>query len=238
MIPQPPRVIWRRYERVPERVAFHQGRHVTCVTEVVCVGPLGQGWTRSRLHGDHTELLLCLCPEFLADEREAHACEVGSAACAAHQHVGVISCHLHLLDGLLTDDGLVHQNVVQDRPQSIFCWHLALDTAFHCLRNRDPERACAFGVFFENLLANFGPVRGRRIAICPKGLHVDAAVRLGLERHLDLKNLHIKTEACTRVGERATPLACASLCGQLFGSSHLVIVSLWDSCVWLMASCG
>ena len=100
MISQPSCVIRGRYEGVSESVALHQRCHIACVAKVVCVGPLGEGGAGSRLHGNDAEGLLGLATELLADEREAHACEIRSTPRAAHQNVGVISGHLHLFDGL------------------------------------------------------------------------------------------------------------------------------------------
>ena len=55
----------------------------------------------------------------LAQEGEGNARKVGAAARAADDHVGILAGGAQLLDGLLTDDRLMHEHVGEDRTQRV-----------------------------------------------------------------------------------------------------------------------
>src|SRR3712207_8960319 len=57
--------------------------------------------------------------QVLADEGEGQAREVRAAADAADHDVRVRVSHLHLLERLFADDGLVQQDVIQHRTQRV-----------------------------------------------------------------------------------------------------------------------
>ena len=74
--------------------------------------------TGGRLDRDHPDVPLVA--QLLADEREGDAGEVRAAAGAADHDVGISVGHLHLLDRLEADDGLVHEHVVEHAAERIF----------------------------------------------------------------------------------------------------------------------
>ena len=99
------------HEVVAERVHLDDRRHLAGVAEVVGVDAAGQARRRGRLGRD--DAVVSLTAQLLADEGEGQAGEVGAAAGAGHDDIGLLAGHLHLLHGLLADDRLVQEHVVE-----------------------------------------------------------------------------------------------------------------------------
>src|SRR5439155_15022184 len=108
------------------------------VTEVVQVTPLGETRGRHRLDGDDARIRLPR--QLVRDEREGEAAEVRAAADASDEDVGAFARELELLLGLETDDGLVHEDMVEHGPERILRV-LARRRIFDRLRDREAEAA-------------------------------------------------------------------------------------------------
>ena len=76
--------------------------------------------------------------------------EVTSPATAANHDVREGPGELHLGDGLLADDGLVQQDVIEDAAQRVI-GVLALRGILYCLADGDAQAAGAVGIFGKNL---------------------------------------------------------------------------------------
>ena len=100
-----------------ERVHLHDRGHLAGVAEVVRVHAPGQARRGFRFDRDHP--VAGALPEVPAEEREGQPGEVGAAAGAADDDVRRLAGHRHLLDGLLADDRLVQQHVVQDAAERV-----------------------------------------------------------------------------------------------------------------------
>ena len=105
VVAEPAGVDRRRHEVVAERVHRHQRRHPDRVAEVVAVLAARQRRAGGRLGREEAHLRAAA--QDGADERERQPGEVRAAADAADDHVGLLAGHLHLLDRLLPDHGLV-----------------------------------------------------------------------------------------------------------------------------------
>ena len=106
-----------RNEVGPEREHLDQRRELAGVAEVVGVHTAGHRRRRLRLDRDH--LASASAPEVEAQEWEGQPREVRAATGAGDDHVGILAGHTHLLDGLLADDRLVQQHVVEHRPEAV-----------------------------------------------------------------------------------------------------------------------
>ena len=105
-------------EVVAERVHLHQRGHAGCVAEVVGVDTPGERRTGCRLH--RPDGRVHLSGHLLAQEREGESAEVGSATGAADQQVrGFLPRLGQLQQRLFSDDGLVHQHVVEDAAEGV-----------------------------------------------------------------------------------------------------------------------
>ncbi len=88
---------------------------------------------------------MCVSPRSTrAHEREGKAGEVGAAADAADDHVGLLAGELHLQRRLLPDHGLVQQHVVQHGAERVV-GVIARGGHLDGLGDRDPERARGVG---------------------------------------------------------------------------------------------
>lgn len=128
VVPKPSCVDAGRDERMPEGVHFHERRRPGGVPEIIDELPFRQSRTRSRLGGDEPGVPVLL--HLLAEERERDAAEVRASARAPDDDVRVFPGHLHLFDGFLPDDGLVEEDVVENRAERIFrvvVFHRVLD---------------------------------------------------------------------------------------------------------------
>ena len=117
VVAEPARVHRRRHEVVAERVHRHERGQPDGVAEVVAVGAAGERRAGRRLGGEEAHLRLAA--QHAAYEREGEPREVRAAAHAAHDHVGLVARHLHLLDRLLADHRLVEADVVEHRAERV-----------------------------------------------------------------------------------------------------------------------
>jgi hypothetical protein len=90
--------------------------------------------------------------KFVAREWELNPRKITAAASAANHNVGVTIRHLQLLLSLYPDNGLVHQNMVQDASGRVLCI-VAAGGKFHRFTNGDTEAARVIRVFRQNCAA-------------------------------------------------------------------------------------
>mmetsp|Transcript_2344 Transcript_2344/g.4944 ORF Transcript_2344/g.4944 Transcript_2344/m.4944 type:complete len:206 (-) Transcript_2344:769-1386(-) len=109
----------RWHEVMAKSMTLDQWGQAGCVAKVVGILALCERWAVRRLSRDHFELLRRLLPEALTQEREAQAREVGATASAAHNDIWILAYHLQLLHCLHAENGLVHEDMVEDTAQSI-----------------------------------------------------------------------------------------------------------------------
>ena len=223
----------RRHEAVAERVHLHQRRHADRVAEIVGVFPLGEARARGGLDGDDARLLFLR--QLVGRERERQPREVGAAARAADDHVGLVVGLLELLLGLQADDGLVHEHVIEHAAERVL-GVVARGGVFHRLADGDAERARRVGILLEDLLARLRVRARARHDLRAPGLHHDPAIGLLLIRDLDHVDLALKPEELTGERQRRAPLARARLRRQSRDFFLLVVVRLRDRGVRLVAA--
>ena len=225
----------RRREGAAQGVHLGQRRHVAGVAVVVGVLAARERGAGRRLHGHDARL--GAAAQAVADEGEGNAGKVGAAAGAAHHHVGPGVGHLHLLHGLQADHRLVQQHVVEHRAQRVL-GVVALHGQFHGFGDGDAQAAGVVGALREHAAAvlGFGGRRGQ--AARAIGFHHGAAVGLLVVRHAHLEHQHLQIEQRARERQRGAPLARAGLGGQALDAGLLVVESLRDRGVGLVAAGG
>ena len=118
MIAQPAGMDACRHEGVAERVHLDDGSHLGGIAVIEGVSALGQRGGGGRFDRHQAGALPVL--QILAQERVGDPGKVRAAAHAADDHIRVFPGQVHLLQGFLADDGLVHQHVVQHRAEAVF----------------------------------------------------------------------------------------------------------------------
>ena len=131
------------HERVAEGVHLDQRGELAGVAEVVAVLAPAQRRAGRRL--DAADHRVHPSGQLLPKERERQAPEVGAAARAAHQHVGGLADLGQLEEGLLADDRLVQEHVVEHAAQGV-AGVIALGGLFDGLGDGDAEAARAVRV--------------------------------------------------------------------------------------------
>jgi hypothetical protein len=126
--------------------------------------------------------------QLLADEGEGDAGEVAAAAGAADDHVGVVAGHFQLQHGLLADDGLVHQHVVQHRAQRVLGVVVLAATSTASLMAM-PSEPGWLGSLRQDGAAAVGLVDGLAMQRGAVGFHQRAAVGLLVVGHPHLEDL-------------------------------------------------
>jgi hypothetical protein len=137
----------RRREGAAQRVHLGQRRQMRGVAEVVGELAARQAGAGGRLHRHDAALLATA--QLLADEGEGDAGEVAAATGAADDDVGVVPGHLQLQHGLLADDGLVHQHVVEHRTQRVLGVVVG-GGHFHRFADGNAQRAGVIGVLRQD----------------------------------------------------------------------------------------
>ena len=138
VVPQPAGVEGAGDEVGPEGVHGHQRGHAGLVAEVVVEPALGRS-SGGRLDRDHPGVLRR--PASSRQQREGEAAEVGPAADAGDQHVGLDLGPFELHLQLQADDGLVEQHVVEhaaERVVGVLAGVAASSTASEMAMPSDP----------------------------------------------------------------------------------------------------
>ena len=210
-------------EVMPEGVHLHQRRHACGVAEVVGVHAPGQRGAGCGLHREDARV--DLAGHLLLQEGEGQAREVGSAAGAADDERGGVPRHLHLQQGLLADDRLVQEHVVQHRAERVAGVRV-LGSDLDGLGDRDAQRTRPVLRIGCERSADLGQVGGRPVHAGSERLDHQAAVRLRVVGRSDLPHLALKVVQRAGEGQRRAPLAGAGLGGELGRALLLVVVRL------------
>ena len=208
---------------------------LTGVAEVVGELASRQGRAGGGLDGD--DAVVGFASQFLAHEGGDETAEVGTAAGTADDDVGG---HVDLFKsrlGFETDDGLMQEDLVQDRTEDVAVTFLR-DFRFDRFGNGAAERAGGVGVFREDLAADLrrvgrGGDDGRSV-----GAHDFPAEGLLLIGDLDHVDLAVEAEVGTGHGEGRAPLAGTGLGRDAFQALVLRVVGLCNGGVQLVGAGG
>ncbi len=88
------------------------------VTKIVGIFSPSQSRTSSRFNSHHTDFRTT--SKHFTDEWKNDPGEIRTASCTADHHIRIIPRHLHLFDRFLSDNGLMHQHMIEHTPQCIF----------------------------------------------------------------------------------------------------------------------
>ncbi len=235
VIPEATGVNRRRDERVAQGVHLHQRGGARRVPEVVAVLPLGQTGARRRFHRHDPEVRR-LPGQLVLHEGKGEPTEGASAADASHQDVRILPQQLELPLRLQADDGLMHQDVVQDAAQRILGVP-ARGGVLDRFADRDAEAARRGRILGQDGAAGLGVRAGAGHHVRSPGLHHQLSVRLVLVADLHHVDLALQAELPARQRQGAPPLARARLRGEPLHALALVVVRLGNGRVRLVASC-
>ena len=228
-------MVGSRNEAAAEGVHFCQRTDLSCVTEVIGEFTSCQARAGSRLHSD--EAVVGFASELFAHEGGDQTAEVGTAAGASDDHVGLDA---ELVKGRLcfqTDDGLMQKHLIEHAAEHIAVAFL-LGGGFDGFGDGAAEASGGAGEFSENLLADFCFHRGRRRDRRSVGSHDFAAEGLLLIGNLHHVDLAVQTEEGTRHRKSGTPLTCACFGGDAFQTLLLGVIGLRHGGIELVAAAG
>ncbi len=157
MVPQAASVYGRALVRVADRVHLQQRASSRPYRRSHTGTRLG--WSRARPSARRRGTPPRSSFELLTHERVSQARVVATSSYASDDVVRLLVEHLHLLHGLLADDGLVEEDVVEDAAQRVFCTVMR-DAVLDGLAYRDPKASGVVGVLGEELLSDLREVLG------------------------------------------------------------------------------
>ena len=181
-------------EVASQRVHLGQRAHHTGVAEVISVDAACETRAGSRLNCD--DLIVRFAAELLAHEGSDEAAEVGTAAGAADDHVGLDAILVEGRLGLKTDDGLVQKDLIEDGSEHIAVAGIG-NCDFHCFGDRAAEGSGCAGVLSEDLAADICRIGRRRCDGSAVGAHHFAAERLLLITDFDHVYLAVEVKIGT-----------------------------------------
>ena len=136
-----------------------QGEHgeqrcVACLVAKV-VAELTAGQLRTAVGLGGNEFCVTLTAQVVAHKGERDTTEVTTATEAANHNIRIFSCHLHLLLGLQTDDGLVQTNMIEHRTECIFAIGSCC-CQFHGFRDSSTQRSAVGRILGQDILTSTG----------------------------------------------------------------------------------
>ena len=161
----------------------------------------------------------------MAHEWECDTAEIGTAAKARDNRVGIFTGHFHLFLGFQPDDGLMQGDVAQYRPERVFAIR-GRACQFDGFRDGRTQRTLIVRVLGQDVLARTGGHGGRSGDLRAERLHDAAAVGLLLVTDFDLIDSRFQPEHLGGVGEGCSPLARAGFCRYVRHALLLAVVSL------------
>jgi hypothetical protein len=191
VVPQSAGVNRRRHELVAQGVHLEQRCLRRSVTKIVAQLALGQGRAGGGFDGDDAAVFLL--GDFLAYVWEDQPGEIAAAATTTEDHVRFFAGHFHLLDGFLTDDGLVEADVIEHAAQRILRVRVR-DGVLDGFADGDAEAAGVVRVLGVQLAAIFGLVARAGVNRRAPGVHQHAAIGFLLVTDLDHVNGAFETE--------------------------------------------
>ena len=225
-----------RLEVVSQRIHGQHGSHARHVAEVVLERAAREFGARGGFDGHDARA--GSFAEVAAQEREADACEVRTAAEAADHHVGFVARHLHLHERLLADDGLVQQHVVQYAAQAVARVVGVLYGCLDRLGDRQPEVARAVGIVGQSAASRVGQRAGRGDHLGSPRVHQQLAVRFLLVADLDHEDFQVEAEVLAGQRDGRTPLSAARFGRQVLDALFGVVVGLRQGRVGLVRAGG
>mmetsp|Transcript_65118 Transcript_65118/g.115890 ORF Transcript_65118/g.115890 Transcript_65118/m.115890 type:complete len:324 (+) Transcript_65118:601-1572(+) len=224
-----------RDEVMAEGVHFDQWSHSCSVSKVIFVHTFGERWTRGGLTGANLGVHPSL--QLLPQKGEGQPSEVGAATSAADNQVRRLPHLGQLLQGLLPDDGLVQEDVVQDGSQCVGRV-LILGCNLDRLRDGNAEGPRAVLGVRPELYTSLCLVGRRAVHLGPECLHHQPPVGLGIIRGPNLPDLTLQAEQGGGIGQGSAPLPRTGLGGDPLLPCFRVVVGLWDRCVRLVGPRG
>ena len=218
-----------------ERVHLRERTDAAGVAVVVGILAARKRRAARRLDGD--DAVVCLAAQLLAHERRDEAAEVGAAARAADDHVGLYAELSERRARLEADDRLVKEHLVENRAEHIAVAR-GLYRSLHRLGDRAAKRAGRAGMLGVDEAADLCLHRRRRRDARAVRAHHLAAERLLLVGALHHEDAAVKPEESARHRERRSPLARASLGRHAFEPLGLRIVRLRDGGIELVGARG
>ena len=188
MIAQAACVVGGGNEPAAQGVHLGQGADHAGVAEVIGVLAPGEAGAGGGFHGD--DAVVGLTPELLTHEGGDEAAQVGAAAGAADDDVGLDVVLIQRGLGFQTDDGLVQQHLIEHAAQHIAVAGV-LGGSFHGLGDGAAQAAGGAGEFFVDLPAHFrfhGGGGGHGSAVGPHDLPAEGLLLIAA---LDHENLAI-----------------------------------------------
>ena len=225
----------RGHEAAAQGVHLGGGADFAGVAEVIGELAAGQAGAAGRLHGN--DVILRLAPQHLAHEGGDEAAQVGAAAGAADDHIGLDAVFIQRRLGLQTDDGLVEQHLVQHAAQHVAV-ALVADGVLHRLGDGAAQRAHRVGEPGQNVTADGGGGAGRGGDGSAVGAHHLTAEGLLLIAALHHEHVEIQAQIGAGHGQGRAPLAGAGLGGDATEPLLLGVIRLGDGAVQLMAAGG
>ena len=224
-----------RDEGGAEGVHLRERADHTGVAEVIREGTASEARAGRGLDSDDT--VVVFAAEFLAHERSDQTAEVGAAAGAADDDVGLDAVLIERGLGLETDDGLVQEHLIQHAAQHIAVAGI-LDGDFDSLADRAAEGTGGAGELLEDLAADVGGHRRGGSDVGAVGAHDLTAE--GFLLIADFDHVYLTVEAEVSAGHRqgSAPLAGSGLCRDALEALLLRVVGLSDRGVQLMAAGG
>ena len=205
------------------------------VAEVIGVFASGERRAGGRLNRNEVRVLLTA--DLIAHERGDKAAEVGAAAGAADDDVGVFVIHLHCRLGFNADYALMQQHLVEHRAEHVAAV-VGGDGGFDCFGDSAAERAGGVGHLGEYRSACIGGVAGAGDYLCAEGLNDVLAEGLLIVAALDHVDGKVEAEVSAGHRERRAPLTCTGLGGQVSDALLLGVICLGDRGVQLVAARG
>ena len=124
MVAQAARVVGRGTELAAKRIHAHKRRGFRRVAKIIGVTSPGKGRTGGGLHGDKTDIVFPF--KTFRHKRRDQTAQVGAAAGAANDDIGLDTEFIKRRFGLQTDNRLVHNDMVEyaaEHIPAVFCLH-------------------------------------------------------------------------------------------------------------------
>ena len=219
-----------------ESVHRHHRCQTCCITEVVLKLTACQFRTRCGLNGNNASLLSLA--DIATNEGETDTCEVRATTEATDNNIGLVASHLHLLDTLLADNGLVQQYVVHHTTQAITSILAVLQSTLHSLRDSHTEITAAIGILGQHLATEVCSIARRRDNVRTPRIHQQLTVRLLLAANLNHIDAQVDVKILTRKRNGATPLTATGLSCEVLDTLLGIVICLRNSRIGLMRTCG
>ena len=214
-----------------------QGKHrqqrsiSSLITKVIF--KLSTSQLRTALWFCSDELGMLLALQVMTHEWEGKSTKVTTATKTSNHLVRILTCHLHLLFSLQTDDCLMQSHVIQNRTQGIFTARSG-GSQLYSLRNGCTQRTRMMRIAGNDVLTSTCTHTRRTLNGSTKGTHDAGTVWLLLHGNLYLINGSLQSVELGSIGKGTTPLTSTCLCSNIGITLLLAVVALRNGRVDLM----